>query len=287
VLPGAVNHVYAKGEAEGRDRFVEIVTAMERAFGLCGTNDAALAVRDELVFFQTVKAMVVKTSGLGGGEARGDIEGALRQLVSKALVAEGVIDIFEAAGLKKPDVSILSEEFLAEIRELPHKNLAVELLRKLLSDDLKARRRTNVVQSEAFSDKLEKTITRYRNRAIETVEVIEELIALAKERTEDKKRGVALQLSDDEMAFYDALEANDSAVAVLGDAVLAQIARELTQAIRGSVTLDWTVKETVRARLRTLVRRKLRQHGYPPDKAERAVDTVLRQAEVLAAEWAA
>lgn len=197
------------------------------------------------------------------------------------------MDVFEVAGLKKPDLSILSEEFLAEVRGLPQKHLAVELLQKLLGDELKARRRNNVVQSEAFSEKLEKTISRYRNRGIETVQVIEELLALAKEMKAAKQRGEALHLTEDEMAFYDALGTNDSAVAVLGDTVLTNIARELTETIRNSVTIDWTVKETVRAKLRTLIRRKLRQHGYPPDKTEKAVETVIKQAELLATNWAA
>ena len=284
LLAPAQNHVL--GQDDGRDRFVDIVVALERAFGLCGARDEALAVRDEVAFFQTVKAMIVKSTVGPGGGGQVDVETALRQLVSKALVAEGVIDVFEAAGLKKPDVSVLSEDFLAEVKAMPHKNLAAELLRRLLNDDLKGRRKKNVVQAEAFSDKLEKTIVRYRNRAIETVEVIEELLALAKEMSKAAARGTALGLTEDEQAFYDALGTSDSAVAVMGDAVLTQIARELTQQIRSSVTLDWTAKEAVRARLRVLVRRKLRQHGYPPDKTERAVETVMRQAELLAANWA-
>ena len=285
VLPGALEHVYSR--EDGRDRLLDIVDPLEKAFGLCGARDEALAIRDEVAFFQTVKAMVLKSSVEPGGRSRADVETAIRQLVSKAIVADGIVDVFEVAGLKKPDLSILSEEFLAEVRDLPQKHLAVELLQKLLGDELKARRKSNVVQSEAFSDKLEKTMSRYRNRGIETVQVIEELLALAKEMKAAKKRGENLHLTDDELAFYDALGANDSAVAVLGDAVLTQIARELTETIRNSVTIDWTVKETVRAKLRTLVRRKLRQHGYPPDKTEKAVDTVIKQAELLAANWAA
>jgi hypothetical protein len=177
--------------------------------------------------------------------------------------------VFEVAGLKKPDISVLSDDFLDGLRSAEHKNLAAELLRKLLHDELKTRRRKNVVQSEAFSEKLERTIARYHNRAIATVQVIEELIALAKEMNDAGRRGEDLGLTDDELAFYDALETNDSAVKVLGDKILKQIARELTETIRRSVTIDWTVKETVRAKLRTLVRRKLRQHGYPPDMTEK------------------
>lgn len=284
IIPHALEHVYAS--EDGRDRIVDLVAALEKAFGLALGTDEAMIARDEVAFFQTIKATVLKSSVATAGRSRIDVETALRQLVSKALVADRVIDVFEAAGLKKPDVSILSEDFLVEIKDLPQKHLAVELLQKLLNDDLKVRRKKNVVQSEAFSDKLEKTIHRYRNRAIETVQVIEELIGLASDMKSASKRGVHLNLSDDELAFYDALETSDSAVAVLGDAVLTAIARELTQTIRNSVTLDWTAKETVRAKLRTLVRRKLKKHGYPPDKTEKAVDTVLKQAELLAADWA-
>lgn len=285
IIPHALEHVYAS--EDGRDRMVDLVAALEKAFGLALGTDEAMIARDEVAFFQTIKAAVLKSSVATAGRSRIDVETALRQLVSKALVADRVIDVFEAAGLKKPDVSILSEDFLVDIKGLPQKHLAVELLQKLLNDDLKVRRKKNVVQSEAFSDKLEKTIHRYRNRAIETVQVIEELIGLAKDMTSASKRGVQLNLSDDELAFYDALETSDSAVAILGDDVLTKIARELTQTIRNSVTLDWTLKETVRAKLRTLVRRQLKKHGYPPDKTEKAVDTVLKQAEMLAEDWAA
>ena len=285
IIPHALEHVYAS--EDGRDRIVDLVAALETAFGLALGTDEAMIARDEVAFFQTIKAAVLKSSVATAGRSRIEVETAIRQIVSKALVTDRVIDVFEAAGLKKPDVSILSEDFLAEIKDLPQKHLAVELLQKLLNDDIKVRRKKNVVQSEAFSDKLEKTILRYRNRAIETVQVIEELIGLAKDVQSASKRGVQLDLNEDELAFYDALETNDSAVAVLGDAVLTKIARELTQTIRNSVTLDWTVKETVRAKLRTLVRRQLKKHGYPPDKTEKAVETVLRQAELLAADWTA
>ena len=283
IIPHALEHVYAS--EDGRDRIVDLVAALEKAFCLALGTDEAIIARDEVAFFQTIKAAVLKSSVATAGRSRIEVETAIRQIVSKALVTDRVIDVFEAAGLKKPDVSILSEDFLAEIKDLPQKHLAVELLQKLLNDDIKVRRKKNVVQSEAFSDKLEKTIHRYRNRAIETVQVIEELIGLAKDVQSASKRGVQLNLNEDELAFYDALETNDSAVAVLGDAVLTKIARELTQTIRNSVTLDWTVKETVRAKLRTLVRRQLKKHGYPPDKTEKAIETVLKQAELLAADW--
>jgi type I restriction enzyme R subunit len=284
ILPAAQQHVFEIDD--GRDRLVKSVTELGKSFALAVPDEKAIELRDEIAFFQAVKAAVVKTSLSASGRSEADVEHAIRQIVSKAIVTDGVIDVFAAAGLKKPDISILSEEFLAEVKALPQKNLAVELLRKLLNDELKQRRAKNLVQSEAFSEKLERTIARYRNRAIETVQVIEELLELAREMKAAQKRGEDLKLTEDELAFYDALETNDSAVAILGDAILTKIARELTATIRTSVTIDWTVKETVRAKLRTLVRRKLTKLGYPPDKTEKAVETVIKQAELLAANWA-
>jgi type I restriction enzyme, R subunit len=197
------------------------------------------------------------------------------------------VDIFAAAGLEKPDISILSDEFLAEVRDMPQRNLAVELLRKLLSGEIKMRRRKSVVQARSFAEMLEHTISHYQNRAIEAAQVIEELIALAREMREAERRGDHLGLSEDELAFYDALETNDSAVQVLGDETLRAIARELVETVRNSVTIDWTMRENVRAKLRVLVKRVLRKHGYPPDKQEKATQTVLEQAEVLSELWAA
>jgi type I restriction enzyme R subunit len=211
----------------------------------------------------------------------------VRQIVSRAVASEGVVDIFAAAGLKKPDIAILSEEFLAEVRDMPQRNLAVELLRKLLSGEVRSRRRKNVVQARSFAEMLEQAIRRYQNRAIEAAQVIEELIGLARDMREANARGEALGLSDDEVAFYDALEANDSAVKVLGDETLRSIARELVATVRANVKTDWTVRENVRAHLRVLVKRILRKHGYPPDKQEKATQLVLEQAEVLSEAWAA
>jgi type I restriction enzyme R subunit len=285
LLPAAQEHIF--GLEDGRDRLVKAVMELVKAFALAVPQLPAILVRDEVAFFQAVKSAVVKSSVSASGKSEAEIELAIRQIVSKAISTDGVVDVFAAAGLKRPDISILSEEFLLEVQSLPHKNLAVELLRKLLNDELKVRKRTNLVQSEAFSDKLEKTVARYHNRTIETTQVIEDLIRLAKDMKAAQKRGEDLKLNEAELAFYDALETNDSAVKVLGDAVLAQIARDLAQTIRNSVTIDWTVKETVRAKLRTLVRRMLKQRGYPPDKAEKAVETVMKQAELLAADWAA
>jgi type I restriction enzyme R subunit len=215
-----------------------------------------------------------------------ELEAAIRQIISRAVVSDQVVDIFAAAGLKKPDISILSDEFLAEVSHLPQKNLAVELLRKLLNDEIKTRSRRNVVKSRLFSELLDGTIRKYQNRAIQTAQVIEELIALAKQMRDESAKGVELGLSEDEFAFYDALEVNDSAVKVLGDETLKTIARELVEAVRRNTTIDWTVRENVRAHLRVLVKRILRKYGYPPDKQEKATLTVLEQAEVLSASWA-
>ena len=223
------------------------------------------------------------------GEARPqeDLDHAVRQIISRAVAPEGVIDIFAAAGLAKPDISILSDQFLADVRGMPQSNLAVELLQKLLKGELAVRRRTNLVQSRSFADMLKQTLRHYQNRAIEAAQVIEELITLAKEMREAQGRSEDLGLTDEEMAFYDALETNDSAVKVLGDDTLRTIARELVDTVRRNVTIDWTLRENVRAHLRVLVRRILRKHGYPPDKQEKATQTVLEQAALLSEQWAA
>jgi type I restriction enzyme R subunit len=230
-----------------------------------------------------------KSTKRAPGEARPeeDLDHAVRQIISRAVAPEGVIDIFAAAGLAKPDISILSEEFLSEVRGMPQRNLAVELLQKLLKGELAVRRRKNVVQARSFAEMLEQTIRRYQNRAIEAAQVIEELVALAKEMREANARGESLKLSEDELAFYDALETNDSAAKVLGDETLRTIAQELVRTVRENVTIDWTLRENVRAQLRVLVKRILRKYGYPPDKQEKATETVLEQAALLSTEWAA
>jgi type I restriction enzyme R subunit len=237
-------------------------------------------------FFQEVRAGLAKATVEGEGKSPEEMDTAIRQLISRAVASEGVIDIFAAAGLKKPDISILSDDFLQEVRQLPHRNLAVELLRKLLNDEIRTNARKNVVQARSFAEMLEKAIRKYQNRAIETAQVIEELITLAKEMREARRRGENLGMTDDEIAFYDALEVNDSAVKVLGDETLKTIARELVEAVRRSVTIDWTVRENARAQIRVIVKRILRKYGYPPDKQEKATQTVLEQAEVLCKEWA-
>lgn len=270
---------------DGKKRYLTEVTALSKAFALAVPHEEALRIRDEVGFFQEVRAGLAKATVEGEGKSPEEMDTAIRQLVSRAVTSEEVIDIFAAAGLKKPDISILSDDFLREVRQFPHRNLAVELLRKLLNDEIKTSSRKNVVQARSFAEMLEKAIRKYQNRAIEAAQVIEELIKLAKEMREAQQRGENLGMTDDEIAFYDALEVNDSAVKVLGDETLKMIAHELVEAVRGSVTIDWTVRENARAQIRVIVKRILRKYGYPPDKQERATQTVLEQAEVLCKEW--
>jgi len=282
LLPPAQEHILK--QENGKDRCLRAVRELTLAFVLAAPHPEALRIRDDVAFFQTVQAALAKRAA-GDPRPEEEIDYAIRQIISRAVAAEGMVDIFAAAGLRKPDLSILSDEFLAEVRGLPHKNLAVEMLRKLLEGELRARRRKNVVQARSFAEMLEDTIRRYQNRAIEAVQVIEEMIQMAKDLRQADARGETLGLSEDELAFYDALEVNDSAVKVLGDETLRLIARELVKTVRANVTIDWTLRETVRAQLRVLVKRVLRQHGYPPDKQKKATETVLEQAEVVAAEW--
>ncbi len=284
LLPAAQEHILA--QQDGKERLMTAVTALSQAFALAVPSDEAMAIRDDVGFFQAVRAALVKNTP---GEPHTDeqLEHAIRQIVSDAIVSEDVVDIFTAAGLKKPDISILSDEFLAEVRGMPQRNLAVELLQRLLRGEIKSRSRHNVVQARSFAALLEQAVRKYQNRAIEAAQVIEELIQLAKEMRDAQQRGVDLGLNDDELAFYDALETNDSAVAVLGDDLLKTIARELVETVRKNVTIDWTVRENVRAHLRVAVKRILRLHGYPPDLQEKATQTVLEQAEVLSEAWAA
>ena len=284
VMPAALNHILE--QSDGQQRFMKAVTDLAKAFALVVPHETALAIRDEVGFFQALKAAFAKNTVVGG-KSQEDIDTAIRQIVSKAVASDEVIDIFAAAGLKNPDISILSDEFLEEVRGIPHRNLALELLKKLLNDEIKTRSRKNLVQSRSFSQMLEQTIRRYQNRSIEASQVIAELIDLAKDIRAAQKRGEDLGLTEDELAFYDALEVNDSAVQLLGDETLQAIARELVQTIRRNVTLDWTVRENVRAKLRTSVKRLLRKYDYPPDKQEKATITVLQQAELLCKDWAA
>ena len=285
LLPAVANHVL--GLDDGKKRLADTVLAASKAFALCCTLDEALAHRDELAFLQAVKAALTKHGGTDKKLTDEQKEHALRQIISRAVVSDEVIDIFTAAGLKRPDIGVLSDEFLEDVRHMKERNLAVELLERLLKGEIRSRFKTNVVQEAKFSELLQQSLTRYRNRAIETAQVIEELIEMAKKFQEAAQRGEALGLNHDEMAFYDALATNEAAVRGLGDETLKKIAVELVQSLRKSVTVDWAVRETVRARLRVMVKTLLKRYKYPPDKQEEATETVLKQAESLSAEWVA
>jgi type I restriction enzyme R subunit len=284
LLPAAQEHILAQDD--GKNRLLQAVKELSQAFALGVPHEEALRIRDDVGFFQAVRAVLAKGAA---GERKSDdeLDHAIRQIISKAMVSDEVIDIFAAAGLKKPDISILSDEFLAEVRGMPQRNLAVELLQKLLKGEIKTRERRNIVQGRLFSEMLEQSLRRYQNRAIETAKVIEELIQLAKDMRAADARGEKLGLDTAELAFYDALETNDSAVKVLGDETLRTIARELVATVKKNVTIDWTQRENVQAHLRVLVKRILRKHGYPPDKQEKATQTVLEQAAVLSEGWVA
>lgn len=284
LLPAAQEHILA--QQDGKNRLLRSVTELSQAFALAVPHEDALRIRDDVAFFQAVRAVLAKNNTEKKKTAE-ELDYAIRQIISKAVVSDEVVDIFAAAGLKKPDISILSDEFLTDIRGMPQRNLAVELLQKLLKGEIKNRSKRNVVQGRSFANLLEQAVRKYQNRAIETAQVIEELIQLAKDLRAAGARGEELGLSDDELAFYDALEISDSAVKVLGDDTLKTIARELVETVRKNVTIDWAIRENVQAYLRVLVKRILRKYGYPPDKQEKATQTVLEQAKVLSEAWVA
>ena len=272
-------------QKDGRERFLKYVTDLSKAFAISVPDKEAIKIRDDVGFFQAVRARLAKFE-TGKGKTEEELDTAIKQIVSKAIVSDKVVDIFAAAGIKRPDISILSDEFLAEVKGMPHKNLALELLKRLLNDEIKTRSKKNLIQGRSFAEMLERTIRKYQNKAIEAAQIIEELISLAKEMREAGKRGEKLKLSDDELAFYDTLEVNDSAVKVLGDETLRTIARELVKTVRNNVTIDWTLKESVQAKLRVMVKRILRKYGYPPDKQKKATETVLEQATLICRDWA-
>ena len=282
LIPAGQEHVLQL--ENGKQRFVQVVTDLSRVFALCAATDEAVLLRDDIAFFQAIRSQLIKTSGTQRSPEQ--LDAAVRQLVSGAIMAdEGIIDVFTAAGLKKPDLGILSDQFLTEVRGLKYKNVAAELLAKLLRDEIRTRATHNLVQGRRFSEMLKATLNAYHNRAISTMEVIEELIKLAKEMDAATKRGEDLGLNSDEVAFYEALAANESAVKAMGNDELKVIAAELVTQVRKSVTIDWTVRESARAAIKVVVKRILRKHGYPPDLAEEATKTVLAQAELLCADW--
>lgn len=275
-----------EAKKQAHRRFQDAVLALSKAFALAAASDEARSIRDEVAFFQTIRAALTKT-GTGGGKTSTEREFAVQQIIDRAVASTEIVDILAAAGLETPDISILSDEFLAEVRQMDKKNLALEALKKLLNDEIRSRTRTNVVETKKFSERLEMAIARYHTNAVSTVEVIQELINLAKEIREARRRGEESGLSEDEIAFYDALAENQSAVEVMGDASLRVIAHELLASLKGSITVDWAHRESARARMRVLVKRILRKYGYPPDLQDAAIQTVLQQAEALSAQWAA
>jgi type I restriction enzyme R subunit len=284
VIPAAMDFILRE---DGRkERLMQTVVELGKAFALVATHDDAVAIREEVAFFQCIRTQFAKMTP-AAGKSPDELDHAVRQIISRAVASDEVIDIFAAAGLNKPNIAILSDEFLGEVKGMPQKNLALEVLKKLLNDEIKFRSRKNLVQSRSFAEMLEATVRRYQNRSIDTAQVIAELVNLAKDMRQAHHRGEDLGLTEDEVAFYDALEVNDSAVKILGDDTLRDIARELVDMVRTNVTIDWTVKESVRAKLRTMVKKILRKYGYPPDKQEKATQTVLQQAELLCKDWPA
>lgn len=272
------------GLENGKERFINAVTALTKAFAISVPHPFTADIRDEVGLFQAIKARIVKVTQGSRVKTDEEIETAIKQILSDAIVSDEVVDIFDAAGIKKPDISILSDEFLAEVKGMQHKNLALELMKKLLNDEIRVRQKTNLVQSRKFSEMLEKAVKNYQNNLITSAQVIEELISLAKDIKEADRKGEDLGLDFREYAFYTALEVNDSAVAVLGDAVLRDIARELVDTVRKNTSIDWTVRENVQAKMRIAVKRILRKHGYPPDMEVKATETVIEQAKLMAGE---
>lgn len=273
------------GLQDGKQRFIREVTLLSQAFALSMPHPQAMEIKEEVAFFQAVKSRLVKFDGAEGkGRSAADIDTAIKMIVDQAISSDKVVDIFEAAGIEKPDLSILSDEFLMEVQGMTHKNLAIELLKKILNDEIKSRLKTNLVKSKKFLEMLETAIKKYQNNLLTTAQIIEELIRIAKEVKSSDDEAKKLGLSEAELAFYDALETNDSAVKVLGDEILKTIAREIADKVKANATIDWTIRESARAKLMVLVKRTLTKYGYPPDKQQKAIDTVLKQAELIADE---
>ncbi len=288
MLAGAANHVLglkSEGQRDGKKRFADTALAMSKAFTLCCTLDEAKAVREEVAFMQAVKVILTKKDITQQKKTDEQRELAIRQIIGSAVVSESVVDIFDAVGLDKPNIGLLDDEFLAQVKNLPERNLAVELLERLLEGEIKSRFATNLVQERKFSELLGNVIKRYQNRSIETAQVMEELVEMARKFREAASRGESLGLSDDEVKFYDALIVNESAVRELSDETLKKIAHELTTSLRQNISVDWAQRESVRAKLRLMVKRILRKYKYPPDLADAAVELVLEQAETIGDEW--
>jgi type I restriction enzyme R subunit len=289
LLPRTANHVLGlekKNEKTGKQRFLDIMASVTKSYSLCCTLDEAAEYHHEIAFFSAVRAAIVKNTTVDQKLVQEQKNSAMKQILDNAVIAEGVVDVFALANLDKPNIGLLSDEFLADVRNMPLKNLAVELLEKLLRDEIRGRSSRNVVVEKAYTDRLLETLTKYHNRSVETAQVIEELIAMAKDYQARLKRDEQMGLNPDELAFYDALANNESAVRELGDAVLKQIAVEITEKLRESTSVDWQVRDSVRAKLRNLVRRLLKKYKYPPDSQPAAIELVMKQAESLAYEWA-
>ena len=285
IILAAEEHVLSL--ENGKKRFIDEVTALSRAFAIAIPHEQAIDVKEEVSFFQAVKARLSKFDITGSGKTDEEIETTIRQVIDKALVTDKVIDIFNAAGIKKPDISILSEEFLMEVQNMEHKNIAIEVLKKLLNDEIKSRTKKNLVQSKSLMEMLENSIRRYHNKILSAVEVIEELIKISREIREMDKEPKELGLSDFEYAFYTAVANNQSARDLMQKEKLRELAIVLFEKVRQNASLDWTIKESVKAKLKVIVKRTLRQYGYPPDMQKLATETVLKQAELIASELVA
>lgn len=276
---------FVLGLDEGKKRYLKAVSELSKAFSLAIPSEKALEIRDEVGFFQIVRSGIVKMEPFQGGPTDEDYDMAIKQIVSSAVTSDAVIDIYSAAGIKSPDISIFSEEFLEEVKNMQHKNVALELLKKLLNDELRTMTRTNLVMSRSFAQMLEDTIRKYQNRTIEAAQVIAELLELAKKIKNEREKGKDLGLTEEEVAFYDALANNESAVRELGDDTLRAMSKELVEMLRKNTTIDWTIKDSIQAKLRIYIKRLLKKYNYPPDKQEGATKIVLEQAELLAKDW--
>jgi type I restriction enzyme R subunit len=272
------------GLENGKKRFIDEVTALSKAFSIAIPHDQAMAKKDEVAFFQAVKSRLVKFDSSGSGRSNAEVETAIRQVIDKALVSEQVIDIFDAAGIKKPDISILSDDFLLEVKNMEHKHLALEVLKKLLNDEIKGRAKRNLIRGQSLLEMLDRSIKKYHNKILTAAEVIEELIQLSKEIRAMDQEPATMGLSEYEYAFYTAIANNESARELMEKDKLRELAVVLYEKVKENASIDWTIKESVKAKLKVIVKRVLRQYGYPPDMQALATETVLKQAELIAGE---
>jgi type I restriction enzyme R subunit len=283
VLLEAIEHVLK--QEKGKERYLEQAGLLIRAFALAVPHAETARIRDDVGFFQAVRSAIVKTTQGPRQAAQDEVDSAIRQIISKAVISDRVIDVFAAAGLDKPNISVLSDEFLEHMKGMPQKNLAFEALRRLLAEEIRIKRKKNLVQARSFEELLDKSIKAYINKSISTAEIVEQMIELAKKMRDSYLRGNELHLSEEEVAFYDALADNESAVQVLGDGTLRAMARELVETVRNNISIDWTLREDVQARLRLLIKKLLKKYKYPPDKQQKATETVLDQAKLLCRDW--